>query len=237
MHVGGGEGRLAAVRGIHWHANPGTRVEYIATDETRQTIPYVKVTAPDGTVREYKAEGASSELVSSGTRRRMECMDCHNRAGHPTPATLSRAVNEALERNAIPATLPFVHREAAKALTASYPSEDAALAGISTTLKAFYQTQPAAGRRSNDRDRAGAVPPQRGPGNECEVRHLSRQRRPRRFPGLFPLPRRRAQDIGWPGHRPGLRNMPRDRVTGVPPPKARHTMRWLRRRGNIACGP
>ena len=48
MHVGGGEGRLAAVRGIHWHANPGTRVEYIATDETRQTIPYVKVTAADG---------------------------------------------------------------------------------------------------------------------------------------------------------------------------------------------
>jgi hypothetical protein len=68
-------------------------------------------------------------------------MDCHNRAGHPTPATVSRAVNEALERNAIPATLPFVHREAAKALTASYPSEDAALAGIATTLKAFYQTQ------------------------------------------------------------------------------------------------
>ena len=127
MHVGGGEGRLAAVRGIHWHANPGTRVEYIATDETRQTIPYVKVTTADGTVREYKAEGASSELVSAGTRRRMECMDCHNRAGHPTPATVARAVNEALERNAIPATLPFVHREAAKALTASYPSEDAAL--------------------------------------------------------------------------------------------------------------
>src|SRR4051794_30970712 len=67
MHVGGGEGRLAAVRGIHWHANPGTRVEYIATDETRQTIPYVKVTTADGTVREYKAEGASADLVSAGT--------------------------------------------------------------------------------------------------------------------------------------------------------------------------
>jgi len=159
MHVGGGEGRLAAVRGIHWHANPGTRVEYIATDEARQTIPYVKVTAADGTVREYKAEGATSELIAAGTRRRMECMDCHNRSGHPTPATAARAVNEALERNAIPATLPFVHREAAKALTASYPSEDAALGEIARSLKAFYQAQqpPIATTRAPEVDRAIAT--------------------------------------------------------------------------------
>jgi len=159
MHVGGGEGRLAAVRGIHWHANPGTRVEYIATDNARQTIPYVKVTAADGAVREYKAEGATPELIAAGTRRRMECMDCHNRAGHPAPATAARAVNEALERNAIPATLPFVHREAAKALTASYPSEDAALGEIARALKAFYQTQqpPIATTRAQDVERTIAT--------------------------------------------------------------------------------
>jgi hypothetical protein len=86
-------------------------------------------------------------------------MDCHNRAGHPAPATAARAVNEALERNAIPATLPFVHREAAKALAASYPSEDAAISEIARALKAFYQTQQPtiATTRAPDIERAVAT--------------------------------------------------------------------------------
>ena len=220
MHVGGGEGRLAAVRGIHWHANPATRVEYIATDETRQTIPYVKVTAADGAVREYKAEGATSELIASGKRRRMECMDCHNRSGHPTPATAARAVSEAFERNAIPATLPFVHREAAKALTASYPSEDAP--SLRSRARSRRSTRPS-GRHRDDarrrtssgrRDGAAALPPQRRPGNEREVRHLSRQRGSHRFPGCFRCHDDEAQASGRPGDRPGTAKPATDRVTG-----------------------
>ena len=29
-------------RAIHWHADPTTRVEYVATDHGQQTIPYVQ---------------------------------------------------------------------------------------------------------------------------------------------------------------------------------------------------
>jgi hypothetical protein len=41
----------------------------------------------------------------------------------------------------IPTTLPFVHREAVKALEATYPSDDAGAAEISRVLRDFYSTQ------------------------------------------------------------------------------------------------
>jgi hypothetical protein len=40
----------------------------------------------------------------------------------------------------IPATLPFVHREAVRVLKAAYPSQDAGVAEISRALREFYRT-------------------------------------------------------------------------------------------------
>jgi hypothetical protein len=44
MHVGG----ASSAAGIHRHADPSLRIEYVATDAERQTIPYVKVTDASG---------------------------------------------------------------------------------------------------------------------------------------------------------------------------------------------
>jgi hypothetical protein len=116
----------------------------------------VRVTDGSGAVREYVAEGAAPRLVETGERRRMECTDCHNRPGHPIAATPQRAVNEVIERNGAPPTLPFLHREAVKALQASYATEGAAAAGIASSLRGFYQTQrpEVASARAPDIDRA-----------------------------------------------------------------------------------
>ena len=57
MFVGGPGQPTASGHAIHWHADPSIRVEYVATDETFQVIPYVKVTDAQGRVREYQAEG------------------------------------------------------------------------------------------------------------------------------------------------------------------------------------
>jgi hypothetical protein len=155
MHVGGGDGRGGFVRGIHWHANPANQVEYIAADAERQTIPYVRVADGSGAVREYMVDGVKPELIAAGTRRRMECTDCHNRAGHPIAATPQRAISETMARGGIPATLPFVHREAVKAVTQTYASEDVAVAEIARALREFYQVQPQmAGAKSPDVERA-----------------------------------------------------------------------------------
>jgi hypothetical protein len=141
VHVGGGSERLGIAQGIHWHMNVANQVEYIATDDKRQVIPWVRVKDRFGNVREYTAEGVTPDQLAKGDRRRMDCMDCHNRPSHPMAATPERAVNAAMARGEIPKTLPFVHREAVKALKAGYPSEQAADEGISRSLREFYRTQ------------------------------------------------------------------------------------------------
>ena len=78
-------------------------------------------------------------------------MDCHNRPSHPNAASAERAVNELMFRGDIPKTLPYIHREAVQALSAEYPTRDAAIAGVAEALNAFYASQtPAAGAESAD---------------------------------------------------------------------------------------
>jgi hypothetical protein len=116
------------LRAVHTHVEKG--IEFIATDKTRQTIPYVRVKNADGSVREYSVAGAPA----SGETRRMECTDCHNRPSHMIAPTADRAVNEAIAEGAIPLSLPFVHRESVKALKAGNPA----------ALRDVYRSQPAA---------------------------------------------------------------------------------------------
>jgi nitrate/TMAO reductase-like tetraheme cytochrome c subunit len=141
VHVGGGSERLGIAQGIHWHMNVANEVEYIATDDKRQVIPWVRVKDRFGNVREYTAEGAKPEDLAKGERRRMDCMDCHNRPSHPMAATPERAVNQRMARGEIPKTLPFVRRETVKVLKAGYPSQERAEEGISRALRDFYRSQ------------------------------------------------------------------------------------------------
>jgi len=117
------------LRKVHTHMDKG--IEFAATDKTRQTIPYVRVKNADGSVREYATDSGLA-VRDSGLVRRMDCMDCHNRPSHVIAPTPDRAVNEAIAAGAIPLTLPFVHREAVKALKA----------GNSASLRDFYRSQP-----------------------------------------------------------------------------------------------
>jgi hypothetical protein len=136
LHVGGTD-RVGQTSGIHWHADPGTIVEYISTDEQRQTIPWVRATDGKG-VREYAVGTVSSEERERGEPRRMECTDCHNRPGHAIPATPERAVDLAISHGEIP-MLPFVRRQAVMVLKESHPSEASAVQAIARSLHAFYK--------------------------------------------------------------------------------------------------
>jgi NapC/NirT cytochrome c family, N-terminal region len=140
VHVGGGSERLGIATGIHWHMNVANDIEYIATDDKRQVIPYVRLKDREGRVREYYAEGTTPEQLAKGERRRMDCMDCHNRPSHPMAASAERAVDAAIARGEIPKTLPFARREAVKAVKAAYPTQDAAADAIARTLREFYRT-------------------------------------------------------------------------------------------------
>jgi hypothetical protein len=139
LHVN--PGSTVSTRAIHWHANPAIRIEYIATDPGRETIPYVKVTDASGTVKEFVAPDTPEQAISTGERRVMDCIDCHNTVGHPISATPERAVDNAIAAGQMSRTLPFARREGVRLVKASYPSQDAADKAIDEGLRAFYQKQ------------------------------------------------------------------------------------------------
>jgi hypothetical protein len=142
IHVGGGSEKLGLATGIHWHMNVANEVEYISTDAKRQVIPYVRVKDRTGAVREYFAEGITPEQLAQGERRRMDCMDCHNRPSHRFSATPERAVDDALATGEMPRELPFIRRQVVEALKAQYRDKATAEQEIASKLMSFYRSAP-----------------------------------------------------------------------------------------------
>lgn len=139
LHVGGGAQAAAAGSGIHWHT--ANTVEYIATDDKRQEIPWVKVTDSTGKVTEFVVDGVTPEKLAQGERRTMDCTDCHNRPAHTLEPTPERAVDNAIAAGQFARELPFARREAVAALKDTYASKNEALAGIEARLRKFYAQQ------------------------------------------------------------------------------------------------
>jgi nitrate/TMAO reductase-like tetraheme cytochrome c subunit len=137
MHVGNPAGGPGG--GIHRHLS--LQIEYVASDDTRATIPWVRVVNARGGAKEYTAAGVSASLIASATRRRMDCVDCHNRPAHTTFFTPERAIDAAIALGRIPRTLAFVRREAVAAVTADYADAAAANAAIATRLTDFYRAR------------------------------------------------------------------------------------------------
>jgi hypothetical protein len=138
LHIGGGRGALGAGSGIHWHMNIDNRIEFIATDPQRQTIPWIKFTDRAGTVKEYAIDGVTPEQLAQGERRTMDCMDCHNRPAHTFEPSPERAVDNAIANGYLPRTLPFARREAVAAVKDAYASSDAARRGIDARLRKAF---------------------------------------------------------------------------------------------------
>ncbi len=139
IHVGGGSQRLGVATGIHWHMNVANEIEYVATDDKRQEIAYVRLRDRFGNVKEYYAEGVPRDRIAAGERRLMDCIDCHNRPSHPFAPSAGRAVDDAMAFGEISQTLPFAKREAVAAITQAYPDQQVALDAIAERLRGFYR--------------------------------------------------------------------------------------------------
>lgn len=159
IHVGGGSERLGVAEGIHWHMNLANEIDYIAVDDNRQVIPYVRLRDRQGRVREFVVENVSPDELTRGERRRMDCMDCHNRPSHPFAPSPGRAVDEVLARGEIARDLPFIKREAVAALSRRYASQQEAVEAIPRHLRTFYRTRypDLYSSRRQDLERAIAV--------------------------------------------------------------------------------
>jgi hypothetical protein len=136
LHVGGSIGGTGTGTGIHWHMNRSNAVEYVALDDERMQIPYVRVSTPTGRVREYFAEGVTPESVAGKPRRRMDCLDCHNRPAHTFGDSAERAVDAAIGTGQISSKIPFIRREAVNALRGVYATQELALREIDRSIRA-----------------------------------------------------------------------------------------------------
>ncbi|HEV2392006.1 MAG TPA: NapC/NirT family cytochrome c [Verrucomicrobiae bacterium] len=136
LKVGGADPTRGPVGGIHWHMSVANKVQYIATDEGRQKIPWVRLTDSQGVVTEYRIPSFTND-ISQYEIRTMDCMDCHNRPSHQY-ATPNDAVDLALRLGHIDAGLPWIKTNAVWVLTRPYTNQTQAFDNIATTLANEY---------------------------------------------------------------------------------------------------
>jgi nitrate/TMAO reductase-like tetraheme cytochrome c subunit len=137
MKVGGGDPTHGPVGGIHWHMNVGNKVEYLATDDARQKIPWVRLTDSQGAVSVYHTKNFTN-AVDEQKVRTVDCMDCHNRPAHNYQSP-NDAVNLAISLGHIDRGLPWIKSNAVYVLTKKYTNETQAVQGIATVLSDRYR--------------------------------------------------------------------------------------------------
>lgn len=136
LRVGGGASDAA--RDIHWHI--AADVWYVPLDKARNEIAWVGVDNGDGELLQYVDKAKVTQLSPDAIekeKRLMDCIDCHNRATHvfKSPA---RLIDDALAEGKIDKHLPFIKREASKALETPSASLDEALAKVDA-IGEFYR--------------------------------------------------------------------------------------------------
>ncbi|MBI1854087.1 MAG: NapC/NirT family cytochrome c [Planctomycetes bacterium] len=141
LKTGGGNIEVGPTSGIHWHMNIGHKVEYVPIDRQRLVIPWVSSTNPEGQTVVYRTTDASitDEQIAAAPKRRMDCIDCHNRPAHIyRPPSLS--VNVSMAVGWIDPQLPFVKSVSVRALRDNYTSKQEAQDGIRSTVEDFYRS-------------------------------------------------------------------------------------------------
>ncbi len=140
LNVGGGSPETGTSSGIHWHMNIANEIDFISTDDRRQVIPWVRIKDRNGNVTTYVSNNSTltADQIESASKRRMDCIDCHNRPAHIyNPPDV--ALDSAFAANRLDVSLPYLKRQAAEALNKSYNTEEEALKSIASSLDSFYR--------------------------------------------------------------------------------------------------
>ena len=128
-------GTLSGIHGAHLG-----HIEYIATDTTNQTIPWVaKIRTTTAQMTEFVSSDAKAPV--QGQKHLMDCIDCHNRAAHSFDTPEDSAQQSDGRREARTPSLPFVHKEGLALIKADYTSQDDAESKITAGLEDFYRSQ------------------------------------------------------------------------------------------------
>jgi hypothetical protein len=142
MKIGGGNVEAGPTSGIHWHMNIAHEVEYIALDTTRQVIPWVRVKTGYNTERVYRNTEieVSEDSLQKSFRRRMDCIDCHNRPTHifHPPA---QSMNHVMSQGWIDPALPNIKSLSVQVLETGYTTKASGLDSIGLLVREYYATE------------------------------------------------------------------------------------------------
>ena len=214
LHLGGQDSlsHLTGIHGVHLG-----HIEYVATDPTRTSIPWVQKRNADGSETVFAASAAGNG-VPQGERRVMDCIDCHNRAAH-TFLTAEDALNRAMADGAVSPDLPWVHKEGLELLKANYATEAEASAKIPAAACGLLSHPASRGAgtqrqtlvKSAGEELVTLYSQNVFPVYEGDLGDASQPHRPHELSGLLPLPR-------WRPLRQGRQGDHHQRLLGLPQP-------------------
>ncbi|MCE1198120.1 MAG: NapC/NirT family cytochrome c [Marinilabiliales bacterium] len=141
MKIGPEFSSQGQTEGIHWHINKNFKIEYVATANDRETIPWVKMTnLKTGEVKTFMdtENPVEKAKLDSLPVRTMDCMDCHNRPSHLYNSP-TFYINNAMVSGKIPKDLPYIKKAAMEALKITYTTSDSAMTQIDATVMNFYK--------------------------------------------------------------------------------------------------
>ena len=143
IKTGGGDPNTGQAHGIHWHMFIQNKVEYIARDEKRQDIPWVKITdrtTQRSEVYVNKDNPLTDEEIAAAQPRTMDCIDCHNRPSHIYNSP-DHAVDMLLQAGRVDSTLPGIKQIAVAAMAKVYETREEADEGIAGKIADYYQSK------------------------------------------------------------------------------------------------
>ncbi len=136
LKIGGADNPTGA-HGAHMAS--GAKLEY-RSDRSRETIPWMRYTAPDGRQTVYAAADWNEGDSEAFELRTMDCVDCHNRSAHSFEVA-SKAVDRSMADGKIDPALPYIKREGLAAIEAEYANRAEAAERIPQAIQAFYSAE------------------------------------------------------------------------------------------------
>jgi nitrate/TMAO reductase-like tetraheme cytochrome c subunit len=139
LRVGGGDPERGYAGGIHWHMNLANTVEFVARDERREDIAWVRFVDGEGneTVYEDVDEPLTADQRAGRETRRMDCLDCHNRPAHQYHSPIELLNDELLIGNLDP-EMPDIKFLGLEVLAASRGDDEDAAADIAGEFTELY---------------------------------------------------------------------------------------------------
>ncbi len=141
MKIGSEHTAQGLQEGIHWHINPDVHIDYVASDEKREYIPWVRyINRASGDTIIYKDiyETLEEDALDTLEMRVMDCLDCHNRPSHQfqPPQVFT---DELIAAEVIPVELPEIKMLAMQIFNHPFTDRDSGSMYIRESVRDYYQ--------------------------------------------------------------------------------------------------